>query len=500
MRSRNEPPIATHRRVVIIGGGPAGATAATMLAREGIDVCLLERDAFPRYHIGESLVTSLIPLLQFMGASDKVAAHGFVKKPGAYFLLKQGLPPGYVDFAARGPFSHSYQVIRAEFDELLLAHSAAEGADVYENVDVREVELEDGRPIAVQYEHTTTGARGRLTFDFLLDASGLNGILATRYFEDRGYQEYFANVAVGSYYRNYAPFHAEQPGAFFSEAISDGRGWIWTIPLHDGTLSVGAVMHKSTFTRLHEQLGSHQAVLDDCIAGCPVVTRMLAGATRAIEARVWRDYSYCSSSFAGDNYRLLGDAAGFIDPLFSTGVHMAMLGGMSSAATVAAVLRDGIGAERAARFHDGFVRRAYIRFVLLVAGAYRQIHNQSEYVFFGGDKKSESYLANVPELDGDTFTLAFHHIQPILSGSVDVVEDQIPKEAVSEAMDLLAGIAVEEYGLESGSKISKLIGRSKHSEKVELDDLVGRNDPIDGLYVRMERGRLGLEAAVVRKR
>jgi flavine halogenase len=386
-------------------------------------------------------------------------------------------------------------VIRSEFDDLMLQHAADEGAQVYENVAVREVRFEGDSPIEVVVVHNDSGVSTVLSFDYLLDASGLHGILATKYLKNRGYQEYFANVAIGRYWKNYAPFKADQPGAFFSEAISDGRGWIWTIPLHDGTLSVGAVIHKDTAKALRERFVDNDSILADCINGCPTVKAMLANAEPVSPSRVWQDYSYCSTSFAGANYRLLGDAAGFIDPLFSTGVHMALLGALCGAASLLAASRGEVSAERAAHFHDSFVRRSYIRFVLLVAGAYRQIRNQSDYVFFSGDKSSPEYLAQAPSIDAEHFRLAFNRMQPLLSGNMDVAEEKLSEQFVSDAMDFISAAAIEQHGFDSGSNMAKLIARRGQAANGDLDELVGRNEPIEGMFIRMKRGCLGLQSA-----
>ena len=135
-------------RVLVAGGGPAGAMTAALLAREGFDVILCERDQFPRYHIGESLLTSAIPLLEFAGAAERVERHGFVKKRGAYFRVKRDQPAGHIDFGRLARYQYSYQVLRSEFDAILLDHARESGADVRECTAVSSVQFEGGRPVS----------------------------------------------------------------------------------------------------------------------------------------------------------------------------------------------------------------------------------------------------------------------------------------------------------------------------------------------------------------
>ena len=148
-------------KVLVAGGGPAGSMAAILLAREGIEVTLCEREKFPRYHIGESLLTSAIPLLKFVGAHERVARHGFVVKHGGFFRIRHGEPAGYVDFTKLSRHRHSYQVVRSEFDAILLDHARAQGATVYEQTAVASLEAANSHAATRSVRTRASAARCR---------------------------------------------------------------------------------------------------------------------------------------------------------------------------------------------------------------------------------------------------------------------------------------------------------------------------------------------------
>ncbi len=472
------PSIPARCCVAVIGGGPAGSSTATLLAREGMDVVLLERDRFPRYHIGESLLLSARQMFDLLGVEEKVAKAGFVKKYGAYFKIKQGLNPGHIDFSRARRYNHSYQVIRSEFDKLLLDHASECGVKVFEETQASDVEFDGDRPIAIHWkrgEHE----RGSLSFEYLVDASGLSGMLATRYLKSRVYQENFANVAVGRYFRGYRPYREVEPGAFYMEALSNSSGWTWFIPLHDGTVSVGIVVHRDEFARMKQACGGdYEQIFAMGLKFCPDITRLLSEAVPEGGTHVWQDYSYVAQQFAGPHYRLVGDAAGFIDPFFSSGVHMAFLSGLSAAATICSSIKGEVEEWRAGVFHDRCVRRAYTRFVLAVSGVYMQIRNQTEVVLHG--------VAN------EDLQMAFNLLQPVVSGAADIPRTPISKATLKKAMKYVSDTALELHGGDSHNAIAKLVSKKPDQGQLPFFEEASGLGAIDGLYIRAKPGRLGL--------
>jgi len=187
------PTVPTKAQILVIGGGPSGSYSAAALAREGFQVVLLEASKFPRYHIGESLLASARHFLKFIDADDSVKTHGFTIKPGAAFKFNQYKREAYTDFTARDPNSFSWNVIREEFDEVLLKHAAKSGATVIEETKVTELRFEGERPVSATW--VSRGVEGQIAFDYLVDASGRNGIMSTKYLRNRNFNKSLNNIA-----------------------------------------------------------------------------------------------------------------------------------------------------------------------------------------------------------------------------------------------------------------------------------------------------------------
>ena len=350
--------------VIVAGGGPAGSAAAAWLARSGHRVVLFERDRFPRFHIGESLLASVNDVLAAIGADGLVRQEGFPQKWGATFLTGDGRIERFADFAVapdvRAP--QTWQVPRARFDHLLLQHAAASGADVRERHRVLEVAFDEGGvTVTVQGEGGPPPRAVRA--QAIVDASG-RGALLSRKFDLRIDEPRLDNLAVFSHYSGVPRGEGRRAGDIRIVARED-LGWFWMIPISDELMSVGVVLPRTAAGAL--QGLEHGALLDRTIAETPVVARLLASARREWPVHVEKDFSFGSRAYAGDRWVLAGDAGSFLDPVFSTGVAIALESGLEAGQAVA----DGLAAgDLSARRFRRFARRqrqryrSFRRFVL----------------------------------------------------------------------------------------------------------------------------------------
>lgn len=340
--------------VIVVGGGPAGSVSAGFLAQAGFRVLLFEKERFPRYHIGESLLSATVPIFEALGVMPAIDRAGFIRKPGGTFVWGSSAEPWSFFFREDpGGRPHAYQVLRSEFDHILLRHAAGLGVEVREAHRVETIDVNGHvRVVAVGQDGPTT-AEAR----YAIDASGQQALIGRR---DglREFNPFFKNLAVFSYFEGAERLDGPLAGNILSSAFADG--WFWFIPLHDGTTSVGAVIDAQRFAG--EAAGDSTALYDKLVAACGPVAARVRSARRVAPVRIIRDYSYSSRRFYGKGFLLAGDAACFIDPVFSTGVHLASLSGFLAASTFERVLG---GAEEGEAFahYDARYRAAFERYL-----------------------------------------------------------------------------------------------------------------------------------------
>ena len=292
-------------------------------------------------------------MLEQLGAMPAIEAAGFVAKRGATLVWGKDPDPWswyFADDPEQRPTS--FQVVRSEFDKILLDNARAHGVDVRERHQVIDVEFEAERPKAVRYLHE--GKEGRIEPRFVVDASGQAALLS-RKLQLQQWDSFFQNLAVYGYYRGAKHLEPPNDGNIFIESYE--HGWLWKIPLHTGVTSVGAVVDKQIGqSGLREQGAS--GFLAAQIALAPHTRALLQDAQLVGEPQVERDWSYRSSSFAGDGYVLVGDAACFVDPLFSSGVHLALGSAALAASYVATRAQRSVPPPRGRRRLSGRLREA----------------------------------------------------------------------------------------------------------------------------------------------
>lgn len=329
MVSLNGNQATTSPHVVVIGGGPAGATTSTLLAKQGHLVTLFERETFPRYHIGESLIPETFWVLERLGVLPQLRESRFVRKESVQFVTGTGKlsEPFYFPDHKAHESSRTWQVLRSEFDSMMLDNARASGVEVHEGARVLDVVFEGGRAVGV---NLAAGEGKRfVAADVVVDAAGMGGLIQDR-LGLRQWDPDLKKAALWTYWKGAKRDAGRDGGATLVMQLDNKLGWFWYIPLQDDVVSVGVVapfdyLFKNRATKDHEALYAEE------VARCPGVIPRLDGAERVAPYRAAKEYSYRSRQVAGDGWVLVGDAYGFLDPLYSSGILLALHSGALAA-------------------------------------------------------------------------------------------------------------------------------------------------------------------------
>jgi flavin-dependent dehydrogenase len=341
--------------VIVIGGGPAGATVASLVAGSGGSVVLLERDRFPRYHIGESLIPETFWVLERLGMLGKLRGSRFVEKHSVQFVSEQGKLSEPFYFADYKPHesSRTWQVSRADFDRLMLDNARERGVDVREGVRVLEVLFEEQRAVGVRCVDES-GTERVIRCRVVVDAAGQSCLIQDR-LGLRQWDPLLKKAAIWTYWKGAQRDGGRDAGATLVMQTAGKKGWFWFIPLHDDITSVGVVASYDYLFK--EQPGRDaEAIFSAEVDRCPGLQPRLVGAERTGPFRVAKEYSYRSREVAGNGWVLVGDAFGFLDPLYSSGILLALKSGALAADAIVTALAAGdTSAARLGAWGPGYI-------------------------------------------------------------------------------------------------------------------------------------------------
>jgi flavin-dependent dehydrogenase len=356
--------------VVILGGGPGGSTLASCLAQRGRRAIVLERDRFPRFHIGESLLPRSREIFSKLGLDAKLEGR-FLRKYGARFLCSETRRVSHYRFAEafEAPFDYAYQVQRAEFDQLLLEHAAGLGADVREEWQAVEVVFEGSRAVGVRARDLRAPGSEAvlLRAPVVVDATGRETMIASRSRRKASIAR-LDKTALYTHYRGAFREAGEAEGNI--QIVVFEHGWFWFIPFLGELSSVGAVV-SSEWMKERGRGESLDVFFDRTVEASSWAKEYLAGAVRERPVGALADFSYRIDQLAGDGWLFVGDAGGFLDPLFSTGAHLAIKGADLAAAAIDDALARGDTSREAFAAYEAAVRYAVDLFLGLVQGFYR---------------------------------------------------------------------------------------------------------------------------------
>lgn len=384
--------------VIVIGGGPGGCATATMVAQGGRSVLLLEREAFPRFIIGESLMPAAYDTLERLGVLETMRCSHFPQKHSVQFFSRSGRAsvPFYFSETQPGPSAQTWQVERAEFDAMLFDNAREQGVEGHQRARVADVLFDGDRAIGVRARFAD-GSERTIEAGVVVDATGQSALLAKRLGLKQGDPNLMQSAFFGRY-RGARRDSGRDEGATLILYTAAPRTWFWYIPLPNDIVSVGVVGPIDRMVKGRQ--GRPQQVFDEEAAMCPAVLERIDGAKQVGEIRVLKDFSYSSRRIAGDGWVLVGDAAGFLDPIYSSGVFLALKGGEFAADSIlAAFAADDLSAAQLGR-HGERYNSGVEAFRKLVYAYYSERFNFVEFLRAYPERRDD--LVNL--LIGNVFT------------------------------------------------------------------------------------------------
>jgi flavin-dependent dehydrogenase len=339
--------------VVILGGGPAGATAATLVAEAGFDTLLVEREKMPRFHVGESLMPETYWTFKRLGILPKMQESNFTPKLSVQFVSHNGKESQPFFFPKHDPreCSRTWQIERAEFDKMLWDHAEEKGAEVHDETRVMRILFDDHRRARGVTLQNGNGDLVDIEARVVMDGTGQQCVIANQLGLKR-VDPNLRKAAIWSYYRNAHRDPTEHGGATIIMHTEEKKSWFWFIPLSNDITSVGVVGDNDY---LLKGRGTPDQVFEEELAICPGLVRRLPDAELVSKHHVAKEFSYTTTQQSGDGWVLIGDAFGFIDPIYSSGVYFALRSGELAADAVVEGLRnDDTSAEQLGAWVDSF--------------------------------------------------------------------------------------------------------------------------------------------------
>jgi flavin-dependent dehydrogenase len=386
---------------IVIGGGPAGSTAATLIAQAGRRVLLLERRRTVPFKIGESLIPATYDTLKRLGMLGKLRRSRFPKKYSVQFFSGDGKASAPFYFHETDPSerSQTWQVLRSEFDAMMLENAREHGAEVRPGAAVKEILFDGGRAAGVVAD-LGDGENRELSCRVVIDATGQRSLLARR-LKLRRQDPCLRMAAIFTHFEGAQRDPGIDEGATLILQTCGNSSWFWYIPLPDDRVSVGVVGPIDHLVTGRQ--GDPQRTFDEEVRRCPGLEPRIAEARRLMDVRVLNDFSYTSEKMAGDGWILAGDAFGFLDPIYSSGVLLALRSGEMAADAVLAALEAGDPSEERLRVFEGELRAGMASFRQLI------------YAFYSPDFSFARFLRAHPEhrrliidiLVGDVFDRDF---------------------------------------------------------------------------------------------